>query len=160
MAMRAVDGTGDLQPQVRDAHTAVAAYYIVAELIINMFLVELFVGVIAETYYRARERARGGLLLSPSQKQWVENMRIILVSAPPHVLRPPASKYATIRWIRRTVFTIVEHSWFDAFVVASILLNVAAISLQHYPQSMDWAAAQELLNSISLPCSALKLCCD
>jgi hypothetical protein len=47
-----------------------------SQIILNAFLVELFTGIIIDTYSRLREEAAGSVLLTQSQQAWVSVRKI------------------------------------------------------------------------------------
>ena len=69
--MTAVDGSGgsgDADARVSvDANPAAALFFVIAQLVLNAFLLELFTGSIIDTYTRLRDEQHGSVLLSDSQ---------------------------------------------------------------------------------------------
>ena len=69
--MAAVDGSGgsgDANTRVdQDANPAAAIFFVVVQLVLNAFILELFTGSIIDTYARLRDETRGSVLLSESQ---------------------------------------------------------------------------------------------
>lgn len=69
--MTAVDGsggTGDKDTHVSlDSNPAAALFFVLAQLVLNAFILELFAGSIIDTYDRLRDDTRGSILLTDSQ---------------------------------------------------------------------------------------------
>ena len=88
--MTAVDGsggTGDKDTRVSlDANPAAALFFVLAQLVLNAFILELFAGSIIDTYDRLRDDTRGSILLTDSQ-----------VSLPAHTAPCDARRYCPLR---------------------------------------------------------------
>jgi hypothetical protein len=67
----AIDGSGGAGDKATridlDANSAAALFFVVAQLILNAFLLDLFSGSIIDTYDRLRDESAGSVLLTDSQ---------------------------------------------------------------------------------------------
>jgi len=61
-------GSGDRDTRVSlDANPIAALFFVLAQLMLNAFILELFAGSIIDTYDRLRDETRGSILLTDSQ---------------------------------------------------------------------------------------------
>ena len=67
----AIDGSGGLGDKDTrvslDANPIAALFFVLAQLMLNAFILELFAGSIIDTYDRLRDETRGSILLTDSQ---------------------------------------------------------------------------------------------
>lgn len=146
----AMDGAGYHLPQQRDVNQSAAAYYLLIELVMNMFMIELSVGIIVDTYNALRDESSGTQLLTESQKVWVHNMRVLLTLKPPHVPKAPALSGGAL-WVmvRQACFKVVQHPAFEPSVMAVICVNIFSVASRHVGQTNRWTTAQLVLTSIT-----------
>jgi len=133
---------GNSLPQSVNACPQNAIFYVVIEIVLNQLLIELFSGVVIDTYLELRTNSAGLSLLTDDQKVWVENMRVMLVSRPVKLEMAPTPRNPQLTAIVASVFRVVTHPLFDNFVTALVLVNLLLISIIHY------GAAQSILGSI------------
>eukprot|EP01028_Stygiella_incarcerata_P002857 TRINITY_DN1544_c0_g1_i1.p1 TRINITY_DN1544_c0_g1~~TRINITY_DN1544_c0_g1_i1.p1 ORF type:complete len:1709 (-),score=377.65 TRINITY_DN1544_c0_g1_i1:1118-6244(-) len=123
----------------RNAHPENALYFVGFIIVGNFFMINLFVGVLIDTYYRLQEyqKSKGisSLLLTEAQQRWKNMMKVVLMSKPTRnkELRPKDS-----RW-RQKLFDIVSSRVFETVIMGLIVLNVVIMCTEHYDQSDDWA---------------------
>jgi hypothetical protein len=67
----AVDGNLGRGVIIENSNPSAALYFMLSQIIINSFLLDLFTSVVIDTYDRARDHAAGSVLLTASQQIWV-----------------------------------------------------------------------------------------
>jgi hypothetical protein len=130
----------------RDARPWNALFWILINFLLNMVLVELVAGIIADAYVVLSDRTQGAGLLTAGQKAFVANVRTIMRLRPPRVLRAATSSWARLAALRRACFAVISHTAFEVAVYLVIFVNIAAIALRHYPSTEVWHQAEEGLN--------------
>lgn len=129
-----IDAAGkDLQPQ-RNAHPENAFYFVAFMLVASFLLVNMFVGIVLDSFGCVREEQQSITLLTPEQRDWmIAQIHIVgpLSIAPKHV-RPKS------HW-RARIFDVVVHPRFDIFIAAAISVNTLFMLTQHYNQPNTWS---------------------
>lgn len=122
-----------------------AVFYMFSQLVLNMFLIELCVGVLSSTYAMLKERAQGTALLTAQQKLWLSNLQTVLAAQPKALMQPPVAPAGIPCWlaVRRAAFRFCEWPTFSHSVYVAICLNAVAMAAHHYPSSLAFAAAGE-----------------
>jgi len=73
-----IDGRGEgLQPK-RDSNPAWALYFISFIIVGNMFILNLFVGVVIENFNRMKDKLCGFVMMTEKQRKWVEIQRFMI----------------------------------------------------------------------------------
>ena len=73
-----VDSRGiGLQPK-RDSQIQFLGYFIAYIIVGNMFILNLFVGVVIENFNRMKDKLCGYVLLTDEQRNWVEMQRFMI----------------------------------------------------------------------------------
>jgi len=142
-----VDGVGDQQPAMQNADGIASVYYCLIQLVLNMFLVELFASIVVETYNALRDRAAGSGLLSPSQRIWVQNVRVLFTLQLPPLTKPPRSRFRRWQAFRLSMFAFARSRWYTAAATCVMLLNVGAAASLFYGQSEAWTRMQFSLSA-------------
>jgi hypothetical protein len=128
-----VDYAGKDMSPVKNYSMWAALYYVAIQMVLNQLLIELFSGVIIDTYLELRANSDNMSLLTDDQKLWVTNMRVMLSSRPVRMVAPPAGSGSFLRF-RIWLFNIVITPFFDFLVLMLIVLQV----LLHSTQYFDW----------------------
>lgn len=133
--------------EVRDKHPTRngsawnSLFFVVFIVLGSFFVLNIFVGVVVHKFQVAKERTDGAaIFLTEQQRAFVDRVKVALDAGRPTMLRPPAAAY------RRRVFFAVTAEYFEWGILAAIILNMAAISLNHYDQSRNMDEAEEALN--------------
>eukprot|EP01065_Artemidia_motanka_P041453 TRINITY_DN5379_c0_g1_i2.p1 TRINITY_DN5379_c0_g1~~TRINITY_DN5379_c0_g1_i2.p1 ORF type:complete len:1990 (+),score=713.92 TRINITY_DN5379_c0_g1_i2:31-6000(+) len=138
---RGVDARGpELAPRI-DENPANALYFIVFITFGSFFIINMFIGVLIDTYYREKEKsaeAGGFLLLNEGQRKWVENHRRML----------DAMQDETSEEVRVHKLRFVTSTWFETFIIVCIVLNIIAMASEHYPSSQTYEDAMRWENLV------------
>lgn len=148
-----------LQPLPWSSTSSAVLYFSAFNVIVNLFLVKLFVGVMASSF----ASASGTALVTEHQKQWFRIQRMIENFNPsdPHS-RPVADDMPKPLFVLRTYcFDCVEHRFFCRTIDCCIALNCFALAIDQFPESATLGEWLRVLNVLflvvfSLEC-ALKL---
>lgn len=115
-----------------------ALFYIMAQIILNQFLIELFTGVIIDTYLDLRRNSQGLSLLTRQQKLWVDNIRVMLTIRPQRRMKPLESNIKWVRSLRHKLFVFVQSVFFDRLMMVCILLNMILMATTSSEESENW----------------------
>jgi hypothetical protein len=134
---RGMDCTSVGQSPTRSASAANSLYFIVWLIISNFFLNTLFLGVIVDTFQRMKNQLTGFGFLTPRQKAWLE-VKKLFARAKTRVTEfiPPGDANGGC-WtqMRRAVFRMVTHQYFELIITGIILLNIIQMCLPYEGQS-------------------------
>lgn len=139
---RAVDVVGVDEAPIRDHSKVNALFFVVFIIVGNFFITNLFAGVVVDTFNHVIDGARGRLLLSERQQQWVDIQRMVVHSKSHVPLRPPLG-----RW-RLRCFSLVTSLGFENAVAGLIVVNVLVMAVAHYPSSQAWDELHKISNTV------------
>jgi hypothetical protein len=113
-----MDSVGPGLAPVRSDSSPVALYFIMWMFVGSFFAMNLFVGVIVESFNRISKESDVSATMTPEQQQWVESIRAMSAQKPISKLRPPRAPW------RLAVHSLINLPAFDALMAAVILSNV------------------------------------
>ena len=87
------------------------------------FMANLFVGVVISSFNRESEKLGKHFLLTDEQKKWIETKLLVTRINPKYANKRPQ------HWIRAKVFDIVEHIYFEYFILVCICLNTLVLAV-------------------------------
>lgn len=132
-----VDASGYDTGPIRDYNPLVMIYFISFLIVGGFFVVNLFVGVIVDSFNQLRNE--GMLTLTESQKKWIDTQSVLMQNAPRKVPKRPNS------W-RKYVYDVVITKQFESSVMIVILLNFLAMTLEHYDQNEQFSSILRIVN--------------
>jgi hypothetical protein len=103
----------------------------------SIFFINMFIGVVQNTFKSEHDRAGGDQLLTDKQKEWIELKLLVLRSAPFAEPKPPAGSGC----FRLSLYKFATHSYFERFIQLSIFLNTVVLTNKWYrqPSNIDLA---------------------
>merc|ERR1719197_22663 len=122
----------------------VALYFIFVTLMCAFLLLNLFVGVVCNSYNELKnktEREGGGPLMTDAQQSWLETQKAALSDGPER--RPVPPKKGTIK---NKVFKLVEGHKFEMFIMAMIMLNVITMAMREFNETSEWQQMLKIFN--------------
>jgi hypothetical protein len=130
----ASDAVGIHRQPLRDSNHGLFVFLFPLWILLSfMFLINLAVGVIVDTFMRLKDSG-SVVLLTPGQKKWV-NSRLSLHSrsfffdlTDVHLLKP----------FRRSVYDFISCKPFENFIMGSIVFNTLIMALTSFPAPTDW----------------------
>eukprot|EP01060_Flectonema_neradi_P039515 TRINITY_DN8729_c1_g1_i1.p1 TRINITY_DN8729_c1_g1~~TRINITY_DN8729_c1_g1_i1.p1 ORF type:complete len:1398 (+),score=173.25 TRINITY_DN8729_c1_g1_i1:148-4341(+) len=144
----------EISPQLHN-RPFMSLYFVIFIIIGSFFVINLFISVLLDTYYTEEEKTEGErVLLTDTQKKWVQSYRVMLRG----VDRPPEFFYASphsgvfVSTCRR----IVKWKYFEVCIHIIIVINFAIIATEHYDQSEVWDAIQAFTNIFFVSLFALE----
>ena len=132
----------DMQPQKYSSWYMVIVF-IVLIIVISMLFLNLFVGVVIETFQNEKDKLTYNHILKPSQKTWIE-IQIMTYSAKPKLKHIPDTGNAC----RDFLIRVVVHPFFDKFIMACIILNTVVLAVKWYMMPEIVTEVVEILNYV------------
>eukprot|EP01061_Rhynchopus_euleeides_P018889 TRINITY_DN3112_c0_g1_i10.p1 TRINITY_DN3112_c0_g1~~TRINITY_DN3112_c0_g1_i10.p1 ORF type:complete len:1789 (+),score=650.62 TRINITY_DN3112_c0_g1_i10:673-5367(+) len=127
-----IDSISHDEAPVTNNNRWMSLYFLIFIVFGAFFIINMFIGVLIDTYYQEKEKASsaGGIFLDAGQQRWVDNHRRMLnIIEERRKLRESGYK----SWLHRQV----ESTAFDIFITTCIVLNVVLMATEHYPSS-EW----------------------
>jgi len=128
LMLQSMDQNGIGMQPIRDNKPGVIWLYVVFILVVHYFSMNLVVGVILQNF--EKEACEEEFLMLTEQQQIFVKTQKIVASLKPFKQRiSPATK------VRGFLFKIIEHSYFEMFIMGCILSNTITMATQHKTQS-------------------------
>ena len=115
-------------------------FFIIFQIIGGFFFLNLFVGVVLNTFYKQSQKLGGGELLTDKQKVYIETRLLVLKSAPIVKFKPSKN------FIRKVCYIICENNHFERVIQICILANTIVLMLEWYRIDSRMQSVTEILN--------------
>lgn len=120
-----VDSRGiDLQPK-RGENKIMLLFFITYMIVCNVFIMNLFVGVIIEKFNRMHERLQGYTGLNTLQRKWIDVQRLMMRR------RPEKKWLLPERGVQRFLAQISLSKYFEIFIMVVIVVNVVFLAMPY-----------------------------
>ena len=135
-------GTDHTEPYfspIQDNKPFWVVYFVAFIVFGSFFIINLFIGVLIDTYYKEKEKAAfqgGGLFLNEGQKKWVNKFKVLI-----DVLRNEKKSEAStplLGWVLSPRF--------EMMITVCIILNIVVMAIEHYGSSSAYNFALEIAN--------------
>jgi len=124
--MKAMADANDASSGPIENHTRLFAYgyFIVYIFVGSFFLINLFIGVIFLEFTRAEKREnKVQRFLTPQQQRWIVMQKLVLsIKADVSNVEPDKP------WMKK-IFRVINHTYFDIFIMVVIILNILSMAL-------------------------------
>eukprot|EP00736_Rhodelphis_marinus_P012787 Rmarinus@m.2580 len=128
----AVDTTEIDHHPVENNNRVYIMFFILFIIVGAFFLLNLFVGVVIDTFLALKKEYDGSAFLTEEQRNWVETQKLILQQNAKQLFVPPESPW------RRRAFEVAIHRYFNGIVLTCIMLNALLMAVRHYNMSDEW----------------------
>jgi Ion transport protein len=146
MLYRAVDTTHVDGPRERDSNQSAALFFVAFIVVANFFLVNLFLGVVVDSFNEMRDKLTGFGFLTPRQQMWLEIKRMFLFARERSI---PVEPVDHPRW-RSSLFKFVTQRAFEISILGLIAFSVAVMCLEYWGMNETY---RDVLDMISWICS-------
>ena len=110
-------------------------------LVADLFLMNLFVGVIIDNFNKIKEQNDvGGIFVTESQRNWIEIQHTMLSKTLIKKSKIPKNKF------KRFFFRIQDHKYFDYTITWSILANTVIMAMRYARMSEEYSNALDNIN--------------
>ena len=119
-------------------------YFILFMLYGAFVIINFFTATIVDNFNQIKEREEigYGLLVTDSQRQWIEVQAICLRNKLIFKPRPPKNK------IRQWIYRFATSKYFDYFISVIVLLNTVIMGIQYARMSKEYEFSLEIINYI------------
>eukprot|EP01065_Artemidia_motanka_P040131 TRINITY_DN4976_c0_g3_i1.p1 TRINITY_DN4976_c0_g3~~TRINITY_DN4976_c0_g3_i1.p1 ORF type:complete len:2745 (+),score=778.15 TRINITY_DN4976_c0_g3_i1:71-8236(+) len=106
-------------------------YFVIFVVVGQFFLMNLFVGVLINTFVKTKERETGQAELSNAQVAWIQAQRLLLQTPLEPIIPTPPDTGRT-RFVRQICYRVALSDALERFMTVAILLNAALMATGHY----------------------------
>jgi len=106
----------------------------------NMFILNLFVGVVIENFNRMKDKLCGYVMMTQSQRYWVEMQRFMIKQK--LVFKAQDQKSS----IGKFCFILSGHKAFEFVITACILVNTVLMAMKHFSMSESYESTLDYFN--------------
>eukprot|EP00004_Rigifila_ramosa_P019174 TRINITY_DN4846_c0_g1_i3.p1 TRINITY_DN4846_c0_g1~~TRINITY_DN4846_c0_g1_i3.p1 ORF type:complete len:1566 (-),score=403.70 TRINITY_DN4846_c0_g1_i3:850-5007(-) len=129
-----------LRPK-KDNRPENAVFFVAFIIICSFFVLNLFVGVVVDSFNQIKSEMNRSAFLTQEQQDWVRAQKLLINFRPVRAYVPPSQNFIVM-----FCFKIVTHSRFTLFVMLAIMLNVLLLAAQHYPASQKFENFSDIAN--------------
>ena len=115
-------------------------FFFIFQVVGNMFFLNLFVGVVINTFDLEKERLGKNHFLTPTQKEWISLQIMVFKVKPERVFQTTGNK------LRDMILKFVEHDYFNNTILLFIMLNTIILGLKWYRQDVFISGILENIN--------------
>ena len=117
------------------------SFYFIGFIIVgNVFMINLFVGVVIENFNRMKDKLCGYVMMTDEQRQWVEIQKYMISKTLSQKQQVP------VNWIRKQIFRMIGTKYFEWGITLCILINTLVMCLRYYRMSPEQEYWLEILN--------------
>lgn len=135
-----VDAVNPYYQPKENANIFMIPYTMMLVIIICMLFLELFTGVVIETFNNQSALLSGNSTLQRSQRAWITVQLMTLEVKPKAKLEPRHS------WLRNKCIVLTEASSFDMFIMVCIMANTFVLGFNWYMQPEYFELPIEIIN--------------
>lgn len=110
----------------------------------SFFLMNLFIGVICDTFAQEKEKNGENIFLTDNQKKWIQNSKKILSLKPYKSVCIPTSNP------RKFCYYIAENKFFNNMILGCIIVNTILLAIKWQGQLSTIYISIEVLNVVFL----------
>lgn len=99
------------------------------QILINLLFLNLFVGVVVQTFNEEKEKINKNNLLTPQEKSWIQ------VQLMGYQAKPLFKQQLTGSGFRDMMIKLVDHWMFDTFIMSCIIANTFVLMMKWYGMS-------------------------
>jgi hypothetical protein len=142
---KGVDSTKINFEPIRDNKIFWIFFFLVFIVIGSLFIMNLFVGVVINTFNNEKEKLGKNELLTDDQREWV-NVQMICFNVELHKTYDEAAKNKN--YLRRSIYKYVSHPYFDIMILTLIMINTCILAIKWYNEPSNMAPILEIINYI------------
>ena len=131
----------------KDRYPVFSYYYVVFIIFGSFLILNLFIGVLIDTFSAQKQAVGGSIILSPGQERWVRTHQEMLSMVTDGLGKEMPEDLTG--W-RAKLHTIVTSRRFDFVIAGCISLNILAMALEHYPSSSTFDTMINVMNDFML----------
>ena len=141
-----IDSISHDEAPVRNNSPWMALYFLIFIVFGAFFIINMFIGVLIDTYYQEKEKAcnPGGIFLNDRQRVWVDQHTKMLNMMAANRRERVRAADGSGGFLER----LATSTYYDVFITSCIVLNVLVMATEHYPESLGWDSVLESVNLV------------
>ena len=116
---------------VRNDFSAASIYALAWMLMSYIFAMNLFVGVVVDSFRRIQQQESGSAIMTLEQQQWANTMKALAHALPSKASSPPT------HWFRRACYDFIMTPIFDSIITFVIIANISVMALDFWGIEQD-----------------------
>ena len=116
---------------VRNDFSAASVYALAWMLMSYIFAMNLFVGVVVDSFRRIQQQESGSAIMTLEQQQWANTMKALANALPSKASGPPT------HWFRRACYDLISTPIFDSIITCVIIANISVMALDFWGIEQD-----------------------
>jgi hypothetical protein len=96
-----------------------------------IFAMNLFVGVVVDSFRRIQQQESGSAIMTLEQQQWANTMKALAHALPSKASSPPT------HWFRRACYDFIMTPIFDSIITFVIIANISVMALDFWGIEQD-----------------------
>ncbi|KRX07619.1 hypothetical protein PPERSA_11168 [Pseudocohnilembus persalinus] len=146
MMWNGADAVGiDYQPQ-QNYRKGWVLFYVFFIIVSSFFIMNLFAGIVVDSFNQEKDKIGGISLLSKEQRQWIDIQQRILQTEPVILIEVKENDHI----LKKYFFKIVINQYFEYFILLLIVLNTIVFMLMFNRQSEQQSDIIKILNYVFL----------
>ena len=138
----AVDSNKQEHQPIVNKNLVYSVVFILLLVIVCLLFLNLFVGVVIETFNKEKEKASLNHLLQVVERQWIQ-VQILAYSS-----KPKIKVNMTGNCFRDVVTKFTINNAFDSFIMICIFLNTAVLAIAWYGEAQEIKDVIEIINYV------------
>ena len=118
-------------------------FFFIAFIVIgSQFFINLFVGVVINTFNKQKGKLEKNFLLTEEQKQWIQVQLVAFKAKPIRKAKPSSSRF------RNLCIYIADHEKFETFILVCIILNTIVLATTWYGEPEKLSEGLNYFNNV------------
>ena len=118
-------------------------YTLVMLFIISLLFLNLFIGVVIETFNRQKSLNSYNQILRPAQRNFLQVLLLTFTKKPVKRLN-----VEEMHWLRKICVKVSQHKFFEVFILVAILTNTIVLANYYFMIPEDELKIQEFINYV------------
>ena len=118
-------------------------YTLVMLFIISLLFLNLFIGVVIETFNRQKSLNSYNQILRPAQRNFLQVLLLTFTKKPVKKLN-----VEEMHWLRKICVKVSQHKFFEVFILVAILTNTIVLANYYFMIPEDELKIQEFINYV------------
>ena len=117
-------------------------YFISFIIVGNIFIMNIFVGVVIDKFNRLKDRMCGYALMTRDQKEWVEQEKQMIRLDLQREKNPPKNPFQS------SAYNLQNHKYFEYFITFCIFSSVILMAMKYYQMPPEYGSKLEFFGNL------------
>ena len=127
---------------VKNCNLMKSLYFISFIIVGNIFIMNIFVGVVIDKFNRLKDRMCGYALMTRDQKEWVEQEKQMIR------LDLQREKYLPNNLFQKIAYFMQNHKYFEFFITFCIFFSVILMAMRYYQMPPEYEQNLEVFGNL------------